>query len=148
MTVTGCGHELGERQAGTLRRRSAGYGCGPSMKAHIIRHSAFCIEADFRTHCLAAGPGQDADQARNAGAGLAMEVYQGCDLLAAQEELSVSSLVDVSAPGVAAVAPLPSCEMYRDCNWGTGLRDLPIRDLYYAQAAPATRTAQTYCADD
>lgn len=132
MTATGCRQEFGERQAGTLAPSAAGYGCGPSMKAYIIRHSAFCIEADFRAHCLAAGPGQDADQARNAGAGLAMEVYQGCDLLAAQEELSVSSLVDVSAPGAAAVAPVPSCKMYRDCNWGRGLRDLPIRALYYA----------------
>ncbi len=49
---------------------------------------------------MSAGAGLDEDQERNAVAGLAMEVYLGMELLAAQEELSVSSLVDISAPGV------------------------------------------------
>ncbi len=79
-------------------------------------------------------PKQIADaciEARKAGAGLAMEVYQGSELLAAREQLSVTGLVDVSAPGEAwrrilCPAPSPSgptfqqkCELSRNrhCGW-------------------------------
>lgn len=50
---------------------------------------------------MATGEGlDDASRAQAAGLGLAMEIYQGEQLLAAQRELSISSLVDLSSHGV------------------------------------------------
>jgi hypothetical protein len=50
--------------------------------------------------CDGAGAGlENPGRAPAAGAGLSMEVWQGEQLLAAQQELAVISLVDLSAPG-------------------------------------------------
>jgi hypothetical protein len=56
-------------------------------------------------HLDGAGAGlEDPGRAQSAGAGLSMDVWQGEKLLAAQQELTVSSLVDLSAPGESACA--------------------------------------------
>lgn len=79
---------------------------GPAME--MVTETLHSFSAKVRTVPVAsrvfAGAGLVEDQERDAAAGLAMEVYLGTELLAAQEELSVSSLVDVSAPGVASSA--------------------------------------------
>jgi hypothetical protein len=80
--------------------------CKPFVKQSIAVYSIFRPGADELGPCTPfnfAGAGlEDPDRAPAAGAALSTDVWLGDELLVVQQELAVSSLVDLSAPGKSA----------------------------------------------